>query len=78
MYNSIKEIRKTKNITLREMGQWIGISESGICKMEKDPKRYKDEYLYIFAEKLKINVRNLMDIRRELICTETIEAKKKH
>lgn len=48
--NRLRQLRKEKNLTLKELGKKINLGIDSISRMENNERRISDEYLRIFSD----------------------------
>ena len=52
----IRNIRKSKNMTLRELSRKTGISKSYLSEIERNEKRPSFDYMILIAKALSVNL----------------------
>ncbi|RXM57315.1 helix-turn-helix domain-containing protein [Clostridium tetani] len=60
-----KQIRKErlkKNITMKQLGEMVGVSEQAISQYERDIRTPNDKTLKLIAEALDVNIGSLFDL----------------
>lgn len=62
--NRIKELRKEKNLTLKELGQKVGMAASAICRYETGKREPKLETWNKLAEYFNVPTFYLMGLDR--------------
>ena len=64
--NKLRELRRSRNITLRELSEKIGISPISLCRIEKGERKMTTEFVSAVAEALDLNFSEI----EELMTTE--------
>lgn len=59
----IREFRKLKNLTQKELAEKAGVSRDGVIKLEKGNLNFSIEFIYKISEVLDINVFDLLKIK---------------
>ena len=55
----IKEIRESKNITLRELARKTGISSGYLSEIERNEKRPRFDYIVLISKALNVQLEEL-------------------
>lgn len=55
MNNRFREVRKIKNLTLKQVGDILGISESSVSNIERGRNNPSGSTLTLFCDKLEVN-----------------------
>lgn len=65
MQNRIREIRKSKNMTMKQLGEVIGVAESTISQYETGKRQPDNEALWKLGEYLGVTVGYLLGVEEE-------------
>lgn len=71
MQNRIREIRKSKNMTMKQLGEVIGVAESTISQYETGKRQPDNEVLWKLGEYLGVTVGYLLGVEEERPATGT-------